>query len=144
MHDRISSRSLQFEALNREDVEASLNEEEECDMLSCADSIVTIQREEADFVRKRLPGHRIILTPLAAQPVDAPEPGNDDQILFVGSAATANVDGLQWFIDHCWEDNSPVASGGEIVRCWFRFPVYGSNAKRDFCCRYGQRPRSPL
>src|SRR3984957_3164335 len=72
-------------------------------MLGCADSIVTIQWEEADFVRQRLPGHQIIVAPLAARPIDAPEPGHDDQILFVGSAATANVDGLQWFIDHCWE-----------------------------------------
>ena len=29
-------------------------------MLGCADSIFTIQRDEADFVRQRLPGHRII------------------------------------------------------------------------------------
>ena len=103
MHDRISSRGGQFEALKREDVEASLTEEQECHMLGCADSIVTIQWEEADFVRQRLPGHQVIVTPLAARAIEAPEPGDDDQILFVGSAAAANVDGLQWFIDHCWK-----------------------------------------
>jgi glycosyltransferase involved in cell wall biosynthesis len=103
MHDRVSSRSGEFESLKREDVEVSLTEEEECDMLGFADSIVTIQWEEADFVHQRLPGHRIIVAPLAARPIDAPEPGRDDHILFVGSAATANVDGLQWFIDHCWK-----------------------------------------
>jgi succinoglycan biosynthesis protein ExoO len=103
MHDRVSSRSGQFEALKREDVEVSLTEEEECDMLGCADSIVTIQWEEADFVRQHLPRHQIIVAPLAGRPIDAAEPGYDDQILFVGSAAAANVDGLQWFIAHCWE-----------------------------------------
>jgi succinoglycan biosynthesis protein ExoO len=103
MHDRISSRSSQFEALKREDAEASLTDEEECEMLSRADSILTIQWDEADFVRQRLPGRKIIVAPQAARPIAAPEPGHDDQILFVGSAATANVDGLKWFIDHCWE-----------------------------------------
>jgi succinoglycan biosynthesis protein ExoO len=127
MHDRISSRSHQFEALRREDVEASLTEQEECDMLGCADSIVTIQWEEADFVRQRLPGHQIIVAPLAAHPIDVPEPGHDDQILFIGSGATANVDGLQWFIDHCWDmihHLSPAAKlciAGTVS--WFMGPM---------------------
>jgi succinoglycan biosynthesis protein ExoO len=103
MHDLISSRAAQFERLQREDVEASLTEEEECDMLRCADSIVAIQCEEANFVRKRLPKHQIIVAPLAAHPIDTPEPGHDNRILFVGSGATPNIDGLQWFIDNCWK-----------------------------------------
>jgi glycosyltransferase involved in cell wall biosynthesis len=102
MHDRFSSRPGQFAALNRKGVEAILTEEKECDLLGRADTILAIQWEEADFVRRRLPKHQIIVAPLAARPTDAPQPGQDDQILFVGSAAAANVDGLTWFIDYCW------------------------------------------
>jgi len=103
MHDRVSSRPGQFAALNESGVEAALTEEKECELLARADIILAIQWEEADFVRQRLPTHRIIVAPLAARSADAPQPGHDDQILFVGSAAAANVDGLRWFIDHCWK-----------------------------------------
>jgi glycosyltransferase involved in cell wall biosynthesis len=102
MHDRFSSRPEQFANLNKDGVEAVLTAEEECALLGAADTILTIQWDEAAFVRDRLPAHQIIVAPLAAHPCDAPQPGNDDYILFVGSGAAANVDGLRWFIDHCW------------------------------------------
>jgi GT2 family glycosyltransferase/glycosyltransferase involved in cell wall biosynthesis len=102
MHDRISSRPGQFEAVKRHDVETVLTEREECDLLGRADCVLAIQEDEADFIRGYLPDRRIIVAPMAAYPVEVPQPGHDDQVLFVGSAAAPNVDGLSWFIDHCW------------------------------------------
>jgi glycosyltransferase involved in cell wall biosynthesis len=102
MHDRVSSRPGQFEAVKRQDVETVLTEQEECDLLGRADYILAIQQDEADFVRGYLPDHRIIVVPMAAHTVEVPQPGHDDQVLFVGSAAAPNIDGLVWFIDHCW------------------------------------------
>jgi glycosyltransferase involved in cell wall biosynthesis len=71
-------------------------------MLSAADIIVAIQRDEAAVLQRTLPGHEILVAPIAALPVKQPQPGNADIVLFVGSSAAPNVDGIKWFIDSCW------------------------------------------
>ena len=71
-------------------------------MLSAADTIVAIQRDEAEVLQRKLPGHEILVAPIAALPVRKPQPGNADIVLFVGSSAAPNVDGIKWFIDFCW------------------------------------------
>ena len=71
-------------------------------MLAAADTIVAIQRDEAAVLRKELPAHEILVTPIAAVPVEKPQPGKADIVLFVGSSAAPNVDGIKWFIDACW------------------------------------------
>jgi succinoglycan biosynthesis protein ExoO len=103
MHDRFSSRPDQFVALGRKDMETILSEDKECDLLGRADAIVAIQWDDADFLRRRLPHRRVIVAPMAAHPVDTPRPGSNDRILFVGSSAAPNVDGLTWFVESCWE-----------------------------------------
>ena len=102
MHDLFSSRSSQFDSLNASDSVASLALAEEVEMLSAADTIVAIQRDEAAVLQQKLPGHEILVAPIAALPVKKPQPGNADIVLFVGSSAAPNVDGIKWFIDFCW------------------------------------------
>jgi glycosyltransferase involved in cell wall biosynthesis len=102
MHDLFSSRSSQFDSLNASDSVASLSLAEEVQMLSAADTIVAIQRDEAEVLQRKLPGHEILVAPIAALPVKKPQPGNADIVLFVGSSAAPNVDGIKWFIDFCW------------------------------------------
>ena len=102
MHDLFSSRARQFAALGSSDATVTLTEAEECALLAKADAIVAIQREEAEFLKKRIPGARIIVAPMAARPVEAPRLGRADQLLFVGSSAAPNVDGLRWFLESCW------------------------------------------
>jgi len=102
MHDLFSSRVSQFAALGTSDLGIAITEEQECALLGKADVIVAIQKEEAEFLRQRIPDRRIIVAPLAAKPVSAPQPGRGDRILFVGSSAAANVDGLSWFLHSCW------------------------------------------
>ena len=102
MHDLFSSRSSQFDSLNALDSVASLPLAEEVQMLSAADTIVAIQRDEAEVLQRKLPGHEILVAPIAALPVKKPQPGNADIVLFVGSSAAPNVDGIKWFIDFCW------------------------------------------
>jgi glycosyltransferase involved in cell wall biosynthesis len=102
MHDMFSSRAAQFSALNKSDSAAALTEAAECALLGNADVVVAIQKDEADFLRSRIPHRRIIVAPMAVVPAETPKPGEGDQILFVGSAAAANVDGLNWFIECCW------------------------------------------
>ena len=102
MHDLFSSRSSQFDSLNASDSVASVPLAEEVQMLSAADTIVAIQRDEAAVLQRKLPGHEILIAPIAALPVKKPQPGNADIVLFVGSSAAPNVDGIKWFIDSCW------------------------------------------
>jgi succinoglycan biosynthesis protein ExoO len=102
MHDLFSSRSSQFDSLNASDSVVSVPLAEEVQMLSAADTIVAIQRDEAAVLQRKLPGHEIVIAPIAALPVKNPQPGNADIVLFVGSSAAPNVDGIKWFIDACW------------------------------------------
>jgi succinoglycan biosynthesis protein ExoO len=41
---------------------------------------------------------------MAASPVEAPQPGNDRSVLFVGSNTAPNVLGLKWFLEKVWPD----------------------------------------
>jgi glycosyltransferase involved in cell wall biosynthesis len=104
MHDRFSSRPSQFNSLANSSAEvlSAITEENECKLLSQARTIVAIQWEEAELIRRHLPSHDVIVAPMAAHPVGAPQPGKGDLILFVASAAAPNVDGLKWFLDRCW------------------------------------------
>ena len=102
MHDLFSSRSSQFDSLKASDSVASLPLAEEVQMLAAADTIVAIQRDEAEVLQRKLPAHEIVVAPIAALPVKKPQPGNADIVLFVGSSAAPNVDGIKWFIDACW------------------------------------------
>lgn len=102
MHDLFSSRSSQFDSLQASDSVASISLDEEVQMLAAADTIVAIQRDEAEVLRGKLPAHEILVAPIAALPAKQPQPGNADVVLFVGSSAAPNVDGIKWFIDACW------------------------------------------
>jgi len=102
MHDLFSSRSSQFDSLKAADSVASISLGEEVQMLAAADTVVAIQRDEAAVLRQKLPKHEVLVAPIAALPVKQPQPGNADTVLFVGSSAAPNVDGITWFIEHCW------------------------------------------
>jgi succinoglycan biosynthesis protein ExoO len=102
MHDRFSGRTDQFGAVGGSDSVASLSEGEECRRLAMADSIIAIQAEEGDWVRQRVPDRNVIIAPMAAYPVKSPQTGRDDIVLFVGSSAAPNVDGITWFLEACW------------------------------------------
>jgi succinoglycan biosynthesis protein ExoO len=102
MHDLFSSRSSQFANLNAIDSVTSLPLSEETRMLAAADTIVAIQQDEATVLRHRLPNHEILVAPIAALPVDRPQIGTAEVVLFVGSSAAPNVDGIKWFIESCW------------------------------------------
>lgn len=102
MHDLFSSRSAQFASLNASDFVTSISLAEETRMLALADTIVAIQRDEAAVLQRKLPNHEILVAPLAAVPVTTPQVGTNEIVLFVGSSAAPNVDGIRWFIELCW------------------------------------------
>jgi glycosyltransferase involved in cell wall biosynthesis len=102
MHDLFSSRGGQFAALGSADSVVQLTEAAECALLAKADTIVAIQKDEGEWLRHRILERRIIVAPMAARPVAEPQAGRDDVVLFVGSSAAPNVDGLRWFLRDCW------------------------------------------
>jgi Glycosyl transferases group 1 len=102
MHDLFSSRATQFDALESKDSVADVREDEECEKLAAADCILAIQADEAAVVTAHLPHHQIMVVQMAARPVAEPAPGDDDTVLFVGSGAAPNVDGVRWFVERCW------------------------------------------
>jgi len=102
MHDLFSSRPSQFATLNTSDSVVSLSFEDELRMLARAGTIVAIQRDEAAVLQHRLPHHEIVVAPIAALPVSTSQIGTSEIVLFVGSSAAPNADGLQWFIASCW------------------------------------------
>jgi succinoglycan biosynthesis protein ExoO len=113
MHDLFSSRCSQFTNLKTVDSVTSLPLSEEVRMLAAADTIVAIQQDEAAVLRHRLPNHEILVAPIAALPVDRPQIGTAEVVLFVGSSTAPNVDGIKWFIESCWpiiQQSRPNAS----------------------------------
>lgn len=81
---------------------AAIGKAEEISKLARADAVIAIQSAERDFVTHEVPGSRSILAPMPAQPIQNPQPGRPDLLLFVGSNTAPNVVGLQWFIDDIW------------------------------------------
>jgi succinoglycan biosynthesis protein ExoO len=102
MHDLVSNRARQFDALTSKDSVAALSENEECAKLAAADCILAIQADEAAIVKSWLPHHHVMVVQMGARPVLEPQPGDDDTVLFVGSSAAPNVDGVRWFLEQCW------------------------------------------
>ena len=98
MHDFFSSRAAQFARLGAQDSVALIDQASELRLLGAADAVVAIQGEEAAFIRHALPGRQVIVAPIAAAPVAAPQPGEGASLLFVGSDTAPNVDGLRWFL----------------------------------------------
>jgi succinoglycan biosynthesis protein ExoO len=102
MHDLFSSRAGQFSRIGGADSVATLDRQEEMRLLARADAVLAIQAEEAEVVRGLLPGHRVVLAPMAVRPVPAPQPGTGRTVLFVGSNTAPNLDGLRWFFEEVW------------------------------------------
>jgi succinoglycan biosynthesis protein ExoO len=107
MHDLFSSRTAQF--ASDADSVSTLDLATEMEMLGRADAVIAIQADEAATVRRQLPAHTVLTAPMAIRPVDHAQPGQDSQLLFVGSNTAPNIVGLRWFIDRVW----PLVRAGE-------------------------------
>ncbi|MEE4205008.1 MAG: glycosyltransferase [Erythrobacter sp.] len=99
MHDLFHARSPGADR----DTVASVSREAEIAMLAKAGTVIAIQAEEAEFVRRTVRSPRVILAPMAAEPSTATAlPGEDGRVLFVGSRTAPNTQGLRWFLGEVW------------------------------------------
>jgi len=79
-------------------------EREELRRLGLFDSILAIQREEAEYVAAKLPDKQVLYVPMPAEAV-APlqrSPALTRRCLFVGSSGHANQQGIEWFLEAVW------------------------------------------
>jgi glycosyltransferase involved in cell wall biosynthesis len=97
MHDMLSSTDY-----GPSDANAKVDLTTELTMLRRADAVVAIQANEAALIQGHLPDRRVILAPLATETVSSPQPGDGQDVLFVASKTTANVDGLTWLLSDVW------------------------------------------
>jgi succinoglycan biosynthesis protein ExoO len=102
MHDLVSSRDALFKALDQRDGIPPISLAAELELLGKADAIVAIQADEAAIVAGGLPGHQIVVAPMAVEVASEIQVGEDGALLFIGSMAQPNIDGLAWFLDSVW------------------------------------------
>ncbi|KQX18092.1 MULTISPECIES: glycosyltransferase [unclassified Sphingomonas] len=102
MHDLFHARSDGFATTGGGDSVAAIGRDAELALLGTGDAVIAIQQAEAAFIREALPDSEVILAPMAADPVAAPQPGETDRLLFVGSNTAPNVHGLRWFFERVW------------------------------------------
>ena len=79
-----------------------VDSETEFAWLSLADLIIAIQAKEAGAVSTRLPHTQVIVAPMALTSVEQAQPGDSDQLLFVGSYTAPNIEALNWFLRKVW------------------------------------------
>jgi succinoglycan biosynthesis protein ExoO len=103
MHDFISQRFDDFKAAGTNEKTSYLKFEDEMALLSNADTVIAIQKEEADKIKDHLhAGTNVIVCPVATDIFPKFVAKDANNILFLGSGAAPNVDGISWFIDEVW------------------------------------------
>ncbi|WP_240007232.1 glycosyltransferase family 4 protein [Pseudaquidulcibacter saccharophilus] len=103
MHDFISQRFDDFKASGTKEKTSFLTFEDEMALLSNADIVIAIQKEEADKIKNGLhAGTDVVVCPIAADIYDKFNAKDANNVLFLGSGAAPNVDGILWFISEVW------------------------------------------
>lgn len=124
MHDLMSARVADKAETNT----VKLDAQTEFRLLGLSDTVVAIQKEEADAVRAALPATKVTLAFHAVPTVAVAQPGEDDAILFVGSNTAPNVVGLEWFFREVWPhvlEKRPLARlsvAGSVARALSDMP----------------------
>ncbi len=101
MHDLISARVADVKEAGTQKV-TEMSAAEEFALLGMADAVLAIQAEEGQRVAEALPQRRVLPAPHGVPTAAAPQPGEDDALLFVGSNTAPNIIGLEWFFEQVW------------------------------------------
>lgn len=102
MHDLFHKRAEMVAETGVLDSVTAVNKVDEIRMLGLADLVIAIQQAEADFIIENLPDQPVLTVPMSFPIADEPQPGHNDEILFVGSNTEPNIAGLKWFFENCW------------------------------------------
>ncbi|TPG54756.1 glycosyltransferase [Sphingomonas glacialis] len=102
MHDLYAERAGSFGDDASRDSVAMLDADQEVALMRQAAAIIAIQEQEAEWVRRHVSGVQVFTAPMAAYPVPAAQPGNDRDVLFVGSNTSPNVIAIEWLLSGVW------------------------------------------
>jgi succinoglycan biosynthesis protein ExoO len=94
-----------------------LTEESEANLLRRADLLIAIQVEEAEELRRLLPGSEVITVPMPQEVTDSVPPPDDGPMLFVGSATEPNRDGIEWFLKQVWPGLHAAVPAAKLRVC---------------------------
>jgi succinoglycan biosynthesis protein ExoO len=103
-HDVFHRRHLALATAGYRVLPAHLTREDEAARLSTARHIAAIQPEEAELLAALCPAQNVFVAAMPAIPAPPP-PGQvplTNRLVFVGSAALPNLDGLRWFFETAW------------------------------------------
>jgi len=113
-HDVMHVRAAMFRG-QPEGAWVECDEREEAALLSHAEVIVAIQRQELETFARMLPSKRVVCIPHIAPGGDGGERTSNDPIVgFVGSRIQGNVVGLRTFIDEGWPLVRARCAGAEL------------------------------
>jgi hypothetical protein len=103
-HDVFSERHAALSARGMRLVPRGLTEAEEVALLRRAPLLVAIQDSEAAILRRLVPAATVVTAPMPARLVPRPasQPRQAGRIVYVGSAAPHNIDGMRWFLEQVW------------------------------------------
>jgi succinoglycan biosynthesis protein ExoO len=115
MHDLFHRRARTFDAAAARDSVASLDRCDEARLLGRADVVVAIQKSEAAEVKGLALRGRILVAPMSVRSVRAPQPGNGQELLFVGSDTAPNAAGVQWLVERIWPRIRALEPGAALT-----------------------------
>ncbi len=130
MHDLLHRRAALFRAQSAADP-VVLDQATEMRLLGRAQTVIAIQKTEAEATARLLPRHEVLTVPLTAAPAPVAQPGNSRKVLFVGSNAAANVSGLAWMLERIWPQvrsalpDAELLVAGAVCRAAAASPVAG-------------------
>ena len=79
-----------------------IDRREELELLARAQTIIAIQKTEAEDIAELACGHELVVTPISAAAVPAPRPGDGQSVLFVGGNAASNSEAVDWMLEAVW------------------------------------------
>jgi succinoglycan biosynthesis protein ExoO len=115
LHDLYAQRADSFGTALARDSVADLDAAQEAALMRRADAVVAIQAQEADWVRRHVPSVGVLTAPMAAYPVARAQPGNDLDVLFVGSNTPPNVMALEWLFAAVWPQVRSAIHGARLI-----------------------------
>ena len=120
--------------------------EQETQLLSYCDAVTAVTHQDAATFKSMLPKQDIIITHSSAPVQHSNKTPVEGRCLFVGSPHPPNLEGIHWFMDHCWPkilSKIPIAQleiAGKIGQSLSKLPdrVYTSGAKNSLSDTYAE------
>ena len=103
-HEVKHQRTRSFADQNIDVSASAVSEADESLILAQADTVLAIQWDDAEVLRRMAPGARVIVVPAAIPAAISPLASRPiaGRCLFVGSGSFHNYDGIAWFLRDCW------------------------------------------